>query len=105
MAKPKRDLRSMRQAAMAGDHSAAGALLRLYGFDEIAAEIKRNLPFSPRVRRAVDALTAGTGAPGTIGEWVRRHDNQRRAIPAVTAQSLHTHRSFRRLRGRYARKF
>jgi hypothetical protein len=71
MPKPKRDLRSMRQAAMAGDHSAAGALLRLYGFDEIAAEIKRkrNLRFSPRVRRAVDALTAGTGAPGTIGEW------------------------------------
>jgi hypothetical protein len=39
----------MRQAAMAGDHSAARALLRLYGYDQIAAEIKRNLPFSPRV--------------------------------------------------------
>ena len=56
---PKHDLRPMRQAAMAGDHFAARALLRLYGFDEIAAEIKRNLPFSNRVRRQVLALTAG----------------------------------------------
>jgi hypothetical protein len=59
----------MRQAAMAGDHSAARALLRLYGYDKIADELKRAKPFSNRVRRAVDMLTAGTGAPGTVGEW------------------------------------
>jgi hypothetical protein len=58
--KPKRDLRSMRVAAMAGDHSAARALLKLYGYDQIAAEIKPAKPFSPRIARAVGVLTAGT---------------------------------------------
>ena len=60
MAKPKRDLRAMRRAAMAGDQSAAKALLRLYGFGEIAQEIKAGKPYSTRVRNAVNALTAGT---------------------------------------------
>jgi hypothetical protein len=60
MIKAKRDLRAMRLAAMAGDANAARALLKLYGFREVAAEIKSGLPFSNRVRRAVDALTAGT---------------------------------------------
>jgi hypothetical protein len=64
-----KNLRSMRQAAMAGNHSAARALLKLYGYDEIAAEIKRDRPFSNRVRRAVNVLTAGTGEAGTIGKW------------------------------------
>ena len=57
MAKPKRDLRSMCLAARDGDHSAAKAVLRLYGFDALAREIKRNFPFSNRVRRQIDALT------------------------------------------------
>ena len=69
MSKSKHDLRPMRQSARAGDHSAARALLKLYGFDEIAAEIKRGLPFSPRVRRQVAALTAGTGEGDQPGEW------------------------------------
>ena len=66
---PKRDLRSMRQAAMAGDHSAARALLKLYGHKDITAEIKAGKPWLPRVARMVRVLTAGTGAPGTIGYW------------------------------------
>ena len=32
MAKPKRDLRPMHRAAYAGDHDAARAVLKLYGF-------------------------------------------------------------------------
>jgi hypothetical protein len=61
MRKSERDLRVMRQAAMAGDRSAARALLRLYGFDEIAREMKPSKPYSNRVRNAVNCLTAGTG--------------------------------------------
>ena len=64
MAKPKRDLRSMCLAARDGDHSAAKAVLRLYGFDALAREIKRNFPFSNRVRRQIDALTCAYGT-----EW------------------------------------
>ena len=55
---------------MRGDHSAARALLRLYRFNELAAEIKHDhLPFSPRVRRMVLALTAGTGEGDQPGKW------------------------------------
>ena len=58
MSKPKRDLRPMMRAARDGDHSAAKALLKLYGFGQIAAEIKPGKPYSNRVRKAVDAITA-----------------------------------------------
>jgi hypothetical protein len=37
--------------------------------DQLAAEIKRGFPFSPRVRRMVDALTAGTGEGDQLGSW------------------------------------
>ena len=57
MAKPKRDLRPMHRAAKAGDHDAARAVLKLYGFSEIAAEIKPGRPFSTRVRNAVNAIS------------------------------------------------
>ncbi len=69
MRKLKRDLRSLRQAAMTGDHNAARALLRLYRYDTIANEIKSGKPFSNRVRRAVDMLTAGAGAGDQPGDW------------------------------------
>jgi hypothetical protein len=69
MRKSKHDLRNLRQAAMAGNHSAAKALLKLHGRDQLAAEIKRGFPFSPRVRRMVDALTAGTGEGDQLGSW------------------------------------
>ena len=57
MAKPKPDLRPLHRAAYAGDHNAARAVLKLYGFDEIAKEIKPGRPFSTRVRNAVGAIS------------------------------------------------
>jgi hypothetical protein len=77
----KRDLRSMRQAAMAGDYSAARALLKLYGFYELAAQVKRGVPFSRRVRRMVDAMTAGTGEGDEPGPW--EHRNERGEIESI----------------------
>ena len=79
MPKTKYDLRSMRQlrqAAMAGDHSAAKALLRLYGFGELAAQIKTKPPFvPPRCRRMISALTAGTGeGDEPAGPWEYRNE-------------------------------
>ena len=69
------DLRPLRQAAMAGDHSAARTLLRLYGDDQLAREIKRNFPFPPRVKKMIDVLTAGTGVGDELGPWeVREAD-------------------------------
>jgi hypothetical protein len=44
-------------------------LLKLYGYDEIAREIKPGHPFSNRVRRMVGALTAGTGQGDEVGPW------------------------------------
>lgn len=53
---------------MAGDAGAAKALLRLYGFGEIAREIKTGKPYPTRVRNAVNALTAGTDSHWEIVE-------------------------------------
>jgi len=74
MGRSKQDLRSLRQAAMRGDLSAAKALLRLYHFNELAAEIKRGFPFSPRVKKMVLALTAGTGEGDEPAYWERRNE-------------------------------
>jgi hypothetical protein len=71
MPKPKRNLRQMRQAAMGGNTNAAKALLRVYGFGALAAEIRPNKPWPPRVARQVRALTAGTGESDGPGEWER----------------------------------
>ena len=58
------------RTAMAGNHSAARALLRLYNHKQEAAEVKAGFPFNPRVRRMVDALTAGTSREGEpLSEW------------------------------------
>ena len=64
MSKPERDLKPMMRAAKDGDHSAAKALLRLYGFDALATEIKRGNPFAPKVARQIAALTSHIGT-----EW------------------------------------
>jgi hypothetical protein len=69
MVKSKPNMRDLRQAAMAGNHNAARALLKLYRYDTIANEIKPGKPFSNRVRRAVDMLTAGTGAGDQPDDW------------------------------------
>jgi hypothetical protein len=89
--KPKRDLRAMRRAAMAGDQSAAKALLRLYHFDELAREIKPGKPYSIRVRNAVNALTTGTDsewevveADGSITNLLQIDPPPRRRNVAIT---------------------
>jgi hypothetical protein len=61
-------VRDLRLAAMAGDHSAARALLKLYGKGELAAEIERGKPWPPRVLRMVRALTAGTNTEFEVVE-------------------------------------
>ena len=66
MAKPKRDLRPMHRAAYAGDHDAARAILKLYGFGELAVEIKPGRPFSTRVRNAIGAISGSVDT-----EWER----------------------------------
>ena len=70
MPKAKRDLRQMRQAAMRGDTNAARALLRLYGFGALAAEVRAD-NWSPRAQRQIAALTAGTGEGDEPGPWER----------------------------------
>jgi hypothetical protein len=81
MSKSNRELRKMRQAAMAGDHSAARALLKLYGFLQLAAEVKPGFPFSPRVAKMVAALRAGTGEGDEPGPW--EHRNERGEIESI----------------------
>jgi hypothetical protein len=47
---------------MAGDHAAARKVLKIWGYPQLAREVRDGKPFSNRVRRAVDCLTAGTGS-------------------------------------------
>jgi hypothetical protein len=74
MGRSNQNLRSLRQAAQALDIGAAKVLLRLYGFSELAAQIKTKPRFiPPRCRRMIDALCAGTGegaAPKPPWEFV-----------------------------------
>jgi hypothetical protein len=59
---PSPELRECCIAAQAGDHDAAKQVLKLYRYVRIAKEVKKGKPFSNRVRRAVDCLTAGYGS-------------------------------------------
>jgi hypothetical protein len=61
MYRASRELRECCLAAMSGDGAAARELLKLYGEDKLAREVHNGKPFSNRVRRAVDCLTAGVG--------------------------------------------
>ena len=72
---PSPELRECCILAMAGDHDAAKTILELYRYPQLAREIRPGKPFSHRVQRAVDGLTAGIGtewemknADGTFGE-------------------------------------
>ena len=82
MAKPKPDLRPLHRAAYAGDHDAARAVLKLYGFGELAAEIKPGKPFSTRVRNAVGSIS---GSVDTEWEKDLLHDPppRRSKVPRV----------------------
>lgn len=75
MGSSNRELRKMRQAARAGDHSAARALLKLYGFLQLAGEIKPGSPFTPRVAKMIRALSAGVGERDKLGSWEVRGEN------------------------------
>jgi hypothetical protein len=59
---PSPELRECCIAARAGDHDAARQILRLYAYPQIAREVKKGKPFSNRVRRAVNCITAGCGS-------------------------------------------
>jgi hypothetical protein len=60
-----RTMHDLRVAAMGGDYGAAKKLLRLHKrHAHMAAEIRTGKPIPPRVRRMLDAQTAGTGT-----EW------------------------------------
>src|SRR5215472_1467830 len=80
MAKPASKLRDLRIAARDGDYSAARALLRLHGHGNVAAEIKRNKPWSPRVARMVRVVTAGVGTADEPGPWEWRDPATGRVI-------------------------
>jgi hypothetical protein len=60
---PSPELRQCCIAARAGDHDAAKQVLKLYGYNQLAREVKKGKPFSNRVRNAVNCLTAGCGSP------------------------------------------
>jgi hypothetical protein len=64
-----RTMRDLRLAAMEGDVAACRALLRWHGKGRLAAEIRRDKPFPPRVKRMLACLTAGTGTRDCPGDW------------------------------------
>jgi hypothetical protein len=59
---PSPELRACCIAARNGDLDAAKQVLRLYGYTELVREVRKGRPFSNRVRRAVNCLTAGYGS-------------------------------------------
>lgn len=56
-----KELRALRIAARDGDCAAGKALLRLFGYDDLAKELKPGKVVSKRVRVAIGALAAGVG--------------------------------------------
>jgi hypothetical protein len=64
-----RTLRDLKLAAMDGDVAAARALLRHDGKHDLAAQIRKGKPFPPRVKKMLDACTAGTGTRDQLSHW------------------------------------
>ena len=64
MAKAKRTVRELTQAAKMGNRSAMTALLRLHGYDQAAREIKTGRPLSNRTTKILHMLTTGVSLPG-----------------------------------------
>jgi hypothetical protein len=69
MAKAGRTLRDLRIAARDGDHAAMRALLRRYGWPQLADEVRRNKPVTAPIAKAIRALTAGTGTHDKLDKW------------------------------------
>ena len=78
---------------MAGD--AARALLRLYGFGEIAAEIKAGKPYSNRVDNAINALTAGTDSHWEVVESDGSHNEPSAGRSAASHREAQQHKPLR----------
>jgi hypothetical protein len=73
--KAGRTLRDLRIAARDGDVAAVRALLQAYGKTELAEEVRRGKPLSPRCQRMVRCLVAGTGTHDTLGPWEFMDEN------------------------------
>jgi hypothetical protein len=72
--KATRILRDLRIAARDGDHAAIRALLRRYGWSQLASEVRRGKPVTAPVAKAIRALTAGTGTHDKLDEWEYRNE-------------------------------
>jgi hypothetical protein len=76
---PSPELRACCIAALAGDHDAARQVLKLYGYPQLAREVKKGKPFSNRVRRAVDCVCVACGSldDGSSPSWeIMREDGR-----------------------------
>lgn len=69
MAKAGRTLRDLRIAARDGDHAAIRALLRRYGWSQLASEVRRGKPITAPISKMVRALTTGVGTHDKLDEW------------------------------------
>ena len=72
---PPKSWRDLQVAARDGDHGAAHQLLRQHGGAALAKEVHRGRPFSPRVRKMVNVLTAGVGTQDQLSKWEHRDEN------------------------------
>jgi hypothetical protein len=61
--KGARTYRDLCVAARDGDRAAIRALLRRHGWPQLADEVRRGKPVSPRVKRQIDAVTCAYGTP------------------------------------------
>jgi hypothetical protein len=68
MAKSPR-IRDLRIAARDGDRAAIRALLRRYGWPQLADDVRRGKPIPAPVARTIRALTAGVGTQDKLDEW------------------------------------
>jgi hypothetical protein len=69
MAKAGRTMRDLRIAARDGDHAAIRALLRRYGWPQLADEVRRGKPITVPIAKTIRALTAGVGTHDKLDEW------------------------------------
>ena len=60
---PSRKIRDCCIAAQNGDINAMKMILEMFHYDEMANDIQAGRPISKRIKRVVDALTAGCGDP------------------------------------------
>jgi hypothetical protein len=81
---PSPELRECCILAMNGDHDAARSILNLWGYPQIAREVRDGKPFSNRVRRAIDCLTAGVGSGFDLDGWEVRNDDGSIEVLTIT---------------------